>query len=61
MPRLRAVAPEAESAALAAAEAVVIETAAVILRSGEDPTRRTAHFQAIAAAVDSNLVILRSA
>lgn len=61
MPSLRAVKPEAEAAALKAAEKVVAETAMIILRSGEDPSRRTAHYQEIAAAVDSNMLILRSA
>ena len=46
---------------MAQAEEVVKETELVILRSGEDPTRRTAHYQEVAEAVDSNLVILRSA
>ena len=46
---------------MAQAEAVVKEAEIVILRSGEDPTRRTAHFEDVSAALDSNLVILRSA
>lgn len=61
MPPLRAVKPAAEKKAIAQAEAVVKETELVILRSGEDPARRAEHFQEVAAAVDSNLVILRSA
>ncbi len=61
MPPLRAVKPAAEKKAIAQAEAVVKETELVILRSGEDPDRRTAHFSAVAEAVDSNLVVLRSA
>jgi hypothetical protein len=61
MPPLRAVKPEVEARVFREAEKIVAETAIVILRSGEDPTRRTAHYQQIAEAVDSNLVILRSA
>lgn len=61
LPPLRAVKPSAVKKATAQAEAVVKETELVILRSGEDPARRTAHFQSVAEAVDSNLVVLRSA
>ncbi|MFZ1338756.1 MAG: hypothetical protein WAS26_06875 [Paracoccaceae bacterium] len=61
MPPLRPVKKSAVKKAVAQAEAVVKETEIVILRSGEDPTRRTAHYEEVAAAVDSNLVILRSA
>lgn len=61
MPPIRAV--TAESAAQAAAEAakVVEETELIIIRSGGDPARRTPHYTDIAAAVEENLVILRSA
>jgi hypothetical protein len=61
LPNLRAVKPGAEAAANAAAEKVVTQTAMLILRSGEDPKRRTAHYREIVAAVDSNLLLLRSA
>ncbi|MEZ5796959.1 MAG: hypothetical protein R3D63_05430 [Paracoccaceae bacterium] len=60
-PPLRAVKKSAEKKAIAQAEAVIKETELVILRAGEDPTRRTAHFTEVAQAVDSNLVVLRSA
>lgn len=49
------------AAANAAAAKVIQETALVILRSGEIPTRRNVHYTAIASAVSSNLVILRAA
>ena len=61
MPPLRAIKKSAERKAIAQAEAVVKEAEIVILRSGEDPTRRTAHYEEVSAALDSNLVILRSA
>ena len=61
LPPLRAIKKSAESKAVAQAEKVVKETELVILRSGEDPTRRTAHYEEVSAALDSNLVILRSA
>ncbi|MCX7888802.1 MAG: hypothetical protein N2422_03610 [Rhodobacteraceae bacterium] len=61
LPAMRAVSAEREVAAAEEAGRVIAETALVILRSGEDPTRRTAHYREIAAAVDNNLVILRSA
>lgn len=61
LPPLRPVKKSAEKKALAQAQAVVKETELVILRSGEDPARRETHFNAVAEAVDSNLVILRSA
>jgi hypothetical protein len=60
-PPLRAVQPEKRAAAEAQAAAVVEETSLVILRSGEDPSRREPHYQEISEAVDSGLVILRSA
>ena len=58
---LRAVTAASLPTALAEAEAVVADTALVILRSGEDPARRAKHYIAISEAVESNLVILRSA
>ncbi|MFZ1470526.1 MAG: hypothetical protein WAT09_16365 [Paracoccaceae bacterium] len=61
MPPLRPIKKSAERKAVAQAEAVLKETEIVILRSGEDPTRRTAHYEEVSAALDSNLVILRSA
>ncbi len=61
LPPLRAVKKSSVKNAMAQAEAVVKETQLVILRSGEDPTRRTAHYEEVSAALDSNLVILRSA
>lgn len=61
LPPLRAVKKSAVKKAVAQAEAVVKETELTILRSGEDPARRTEHFKAVAEAVDSNLVVLRSA
>lgn len=62
--RLPAVRPVKEAfAEVAAAEAarVVEETELIIIRSGGDPARRTEHYNAVAAAVEDNLVILRSA
>jgi|GEM_PF-1651280 len=61
MDPIRAVAEANEPRAAREAAKVVEETKIVILRSGEDPTRRTAHYREIASAVDANLVILRSA
>lgn len=61
LPPLRPVKKASRKKVAAQAKAVVQETELVILRSGEDPARRTEHFQEVAAAVDSNLVILRSA
>jgi hypothetical protein len=60
-PPIRAV--RADRAEIAAAEAakVIEEVELVILRSGGDPARRTPHYTAIAAAVEDNLVVLRSA
>lgn len=58
---LRAVKPAAIPAAEAEAEKVITETSLLILRSGEDPARRIEHYTEVSAAVDSNLVILRSA
>lgn len=61
--RLPAVRPVKEAfAEAAAAEAarVVEETELIIIRSGGDPARRTQHYTEVAAAVEENLVILRS-
>jgi hypothetical protein len=61
--RLPAVRPVKEAFAEAAAvEAamVVEETELAIIRSGGDPARRTQHYTEVAAAVEDNLVILRS-
>jgi hypothetical protein len=61
LPPLRPVKKSAEKKAVAQAKEVVKETELVILRSGEDPSRREPHYTEVAAAVDSNLLILRSA
>jgi len=58
---VRAVKAAAAEKAAAEAEAVIKETELVILRSGGDPARRTQHYTDIAAAVEDNLVVLRSA
>jgi hypothetical protein len=58
---IRAVREDRAEAAAAEAAAVVEELELVIIRSGGDPARRTPHYTAIAAAVEDNLVILRSA
>jgi hypothetical protein len=50
----------AEAAAVEAAQ-VVKDTELIIIRSGGDPARRTQHYTDVAAAVEDNLVILRSA
>lgn len=61
MPALRAVTAKSENAVIAQAEKVVADTSMLILRSGGDPKRRSAHYQEIVAAVDSNILLLRSA
>jgi hypothetical protein len=61
VPPVRAVKEERAAAAAAQAAKVIEEVELVILRSGGDPARRTPHFKAVAAAVEDNLVILRSA
>jgi hypothetical protein len=58
---IRAVREDRAEAAAAEALAVVEELELVIIRSGGDPARRTPHYNAIAAAVEDNLVVLRSA
>ncbi|MDQ2066539.1 hypothetical protein Q9295_09145 [Xinfangfangia sp. CPCC 101601] len=58
---LRAVRSDRLEVATQQAEAVVKEAELLILRSGGDPERRTPHYTAVAAAVEDNLLILRSA
>ena len=58
---VRAIKADRLNAANRAAAAIIQETALVILRSGEIPTRRNIHYASIAKAVTSNLVVLRSA
>ncbi len=60
LPDLTPIRKGSERRAAAEAQKVVQETTMIILRSGDDPSRRTAHYQQIAAAVESNMVILRS-
>ncbi|MFN0114281.1 MAG: hypothetical protein ACKVPY_06355 [Paracoccaceae bacterium] len=60
LPPVRAVAGDRLTEASRAAEAVIAETGLLILRSGDRPPRRTSHYQTIAAAVDTNLILLRS-
>ncbi|RYI02959.1 MAG: hypothetical protein EON48_16325 [Acetobacteraceae bacterium] len=61
VPPIRAVKEAfAETAAFEAAQ-VVKETELIIIRSGGDPARRTEAYTDVAAAVEDNLVILRSA
>jgi hypothetical protein len=57
---VRAVASGRIAEANRAAQAVIEETGLLILRSGEIPKRRTAHYQQIAAAIDDSMVVLRS-
>lgn len=61
IPPVRAVKEENAASAAAQAAAVVEEVELIILRSGGDPARRSTHYNAVAAAVESNLVVLRSA
>ena len=61
LPPLRAVKKGKTGIALAQAAKVVKETELIILRSGGDPARRTQHYTEVAAAVEDNLIILRSA
>jgi hypothetical protein len=58
---IRAIRPDRIDVAQAQAEAVIQETAIVILRSGEIPTRRNVHYAEVSAAVEDSLVVLRSA
>jgi hypothetical protein len=61
MPPVRPVKRERAEAAAIQAAVVVEETELIILRSGGDPARRTKHYTDLAAAVEDNLIILRSA
>ena len=61
LPVVRPVQEDMADIALAQAAEVVKETELIIIRSGGDPARRTEHYTDIAAAVEDNLVILRSA
>jgi hypothetical protein len=57
---IRAIRPDRIDVAQAQAEAVIKEASIVILRSGEIPTRRNVHYTQVAAAVEENLIVLRS-
>lgn len=61
LPPVRAVKEGFVDEAAAEAAAVVKETELIIIRSGGDPARRTQAYTDVAAAVEDNLVILRSA
>lgn len=61
LPGLRAVKKEKAQAAAEQAAQVVKDTELVIIRSGGDPARRTEAYTDVAAAVEDNIVILRSA
>ncbi|MBN8632094.1 MAG: hypothetical protein J0L76_14720 [Rhodobacterales bacterium] len=61
LPPVRAVKEGFAEVAAAEAADVVKETELIIIRSGGDPARRTQHYNEVAAAVEENLVILRSA
>ena len=61
LPAIRPVKAEAAEAAAAQAAEIVKETELIIIRSGGDPARRTQAYTDVAAAVEENLVILRSA
>ncbi len=61
LPPVRAVKKGSTKKVAKQAEAVVKEAELLIIRSGGDPERRKPHFDAVAEAVDDNLVILRSA
>ncbi len=58
---LRPIKKERLAVARAAAQKVIEDTALIILRSGEIPTRRNVHYTSISVAVSTNLVVLRSA
>lgn len=60
LPQVRPVKEAFAEAAAVEAAMVVEETELIILRSGGDPARRTQHYTEVAAAVEENLVILRS-
>ena len=61
LPPVRAVKKGFAEVAAAEAADVVKEAELIIIRSGGDPARRTQHYNEVAAAVEENLVILRSA
>jgi hypothetical protein len=61
VPPVRAVREDRARIAAAEAAKVIEETELIIIRSGGDPARLTPHYTAVAAAVEDNLVILRSA
>ncbi len=61
LPPVRAVKEGFADEAAAEAAEVVKETELIIIRSGGDPARRTQAYTDVAAAVEDNLVILRSA
>ncbi|MES2548492.1 MAG: hypothetical protein V4630_02220 [Pseudomonadota bacterium] len=60
LPKVRPVKEAFAEAAAVEASMVVEETELIIIRSGGDPARRTQHYTEVAAAVEENLVILRS-
>jgi hypothetical protein len=57
---VRAVAADRLAAANADAAKVIEAAGLLILRSGEVPKRRTAHYQRVAEAMESNMILLRS-
>ena len=61
LPKVRPVKAAFAEAAAVEAAMVVEETELIIIRSGGDPARRTQAYTDVAAAVEENLVILRSA
>lgn len=61
LPPVRPVKEAFAEAAAVEAQRVVEETELIIIRSGGDPARRTQAYTDIAAAVEENIVILRSA
>lgn len=61
LPPVRPVKEAFAEAAAVEAQRVVEETELIIIRSGGDPARRTQAYTDVAAAVEDNLVILRSA
>lgn len=61
LPAIRPVKEDRAEIAAAQAAEVVKETELIIIRSGGDPARRTQAYTDVAAAVEENLVILRSA
>jgi hypothetical protein len=61
LPPVRPVKEAFATAAAVEAAMVVEETELIIIRSGGDPARRTQHYTEVAAAVEDNLLILRSA